>query len=1759
MNNFFLFIALSLLFTVHSQHQEIVLTSVLQKVSQQENDLFYYTAKLPLEFSYLYFRVTSFDKEVFARLYVSAKSSTPDYDYSEYKGIDYNNTIYYPASELVGQREVTVAIECNGNCTSELEYFYIEKDGFVMVNETNTKFDVRIGESNGFFLVYNISNVGDKVPKTLLTVTSSGIEDFEPFLVYGESTENPLIKMEKMFFNGYGIVIGGSSFQVKPNSALYMWVTPSNYGDVFTFEVKQITESDEEIYATKVVTSVLGFSDLNTQCFTIKHDFTDSEGKEKSVIDYTLHGYSYTNNTKITITSNDSKSPMIKYFGGSDYFNFQIDKNVNASAKICISIAEEKTKQKVASIQFQIFDSDRIEDITIQPYLMFLVRGLPIVSRLKPGTCAFFQVTTYAMNATTLEAQLRTISGNPNLYIGISRDYPNEVIYSIDIEDQVADGEIIMSDEVNGNYFVSLDIAGDESYKVGDPVIAIVDCPYDVIHNSDCVYSLTLSNELDQIVLLENVKFSMSVQKNEIQTYAFDVNTTISKNVRIVLYSFSGDADLKAFLYERKSSVHFEVDSEYYYAVGNKEYYQLSFDSETNEVKQFYIEVRGKTNAYYTIYYTTNDDKTNHIYLEPGEITTEAIDPMKTNVLHFTNRDEQWSPDYIITLQSMNCEFDVTSYNGTAHHNLREMKAFIEPADKYYGSEFTVTITKVVMDTKNTNDYCLMYVGSGEQDIDRMLVLNEGIHHSMTVSPSIEDIYYLYPFQPREGGDFYNELVISVRKFSEDDLSLTYFLGFGTARNVSVRSYTRKVVIPVEEIEEECEDELCPILIRVAPLKNNVTVNFEISIIGSTPSPIYLPAGHYRYDTVKSYQQIVYYTELASDEDAEIIVDFKRGTGSAVAAMYRKEDRFPDGWNRRFPIPDKFSNFLIPFDYDNKKFVVDENRTATCGEQGCIVLIVVETKNSPSEDIRTRLNEFSIFIRTKLTPTIGLPENEYVFGSLSTEYKDFDSFYVKIEKYTDKVFVVFDSDFCSLTVTVMSPEMKELDTHTLNGFESGLELTATKYGLSTLQGIVMYLIADIQDETFRYGDDIHYSLKVITTELDKQRGNLIEVNSNQNEFCKVSSGGKGTCYFLIPVYNYYKVDFVHLFILNELNPSHKGVISASILTEEEYEKGQDTGSYTPADGNSRSSAGQINTNTLFLSLIRYEGQNVFIIVTVDSKLSDGSAAITFMSSFFNAWEDSSITPGTHELFRIGSESQTNMLIPGTDGYYVEVVVVSGVGKVSSKNFETIILEDEGRDSAAFIIPSALSNTIITVRAEEEEELLFYVRYLSRPLKRNIDKILFGDSNYIEFSHNQLVQFPLVFYVEVTGLELTSDIALTVQLNNIDFISAKRTLNEMFDIEIAYFNETSLKKFILGEQKFEPAKEKYDPFFKVASAVFKDNAITQIGGKHQYLAMRIHPNKDNSNKYINLHVNVICFAINQKIIKTGIPKREYFFSSVDPDAYQELKLSKGSVDDEYYNIQFFSNIQPKLSTKKEGTSDVDPKNITEIKGKKFITVYDNDMNDLTLGFMIHNNKDSIMKYVFKYETTSFPLNHSYFVVTNTKVSHEEYNQTLNINVTSVRTSFGDIPERASYTVRVFDKQGMNINDLDMFYYSKRTPKYTYTKINEKTDEHVTLSFDLPPGQYFASVMAAVDHGYESEFLQYGSFSFEIHKIDSEKKSGNIGIYIAIAVCVVLLIIAVIVVVQKKKGSPSYKQPEVDEDTIHQINSVNDSSAPEQLIP
>ena len=1767
-NNIFFLLVLSLFIAVHSQERiEIVLTNVLQKVSQSNTDLIYYTAKLPHDFSYLYFRVTSFDDDVFARLYVSAKSSTPDYDFSEYKGIDYNNTIYYPASELAGQREVTVAIECNGHCKSELEYYYIAKDGYVMVNETNTKFDVRIGESDGFFLVYNISSVNGQIPTTLLSVTSSGIEDFEPFLVYGESTENPLIKMEKMFFNGYGIVIGSGSFQVKENSALYMWVTPTNYGDVFTFEVKRLETGDEVVYPTEVITSVLGYLNMEQRCFTIRHDFTDSNGTAKDFIDYTLHGYSYTNNTKIEIRGSDGKALKSKNFGGSDYFDFQIVKGQNDTAKICVSIVDDKKRQKVGSIQFQIFDADRIEDITIQPYLMFLVRGLPIVSRLKPGTSAFFQVTTYAMNSTELQGQLRTIAGNPNLYMGISLDYPNEVIYSIDIEDHLAKDEIIPSDEVNGNYFVKLDVEGAQSYKVGDPVIAIVDCPYDVIHNSDCVFSLTLNNEMDQVVLLENVKFSTSIQNEEIQTYSFDVNATITKNVKIVLYSFSGDADLKAYMYERVAKVHFEVDSDLYYAVGNKEYYELTFEADDNEVKQFYLEVYGKTNAYYSIYYTTNDDKANHIYLEPGEITTEAIDASRTNVLHFTNRDERWSPDYIITLQAMNCFFDVSSYDGSTtpiHTQTREVKYFIEPADAHYGSEFTVTVTNVVMDTNYTNDQCLMYIASGEQDVDRVLVLNEGIHHGMRVSPSIEDIYYLYPFQPREGGDFYNELVISVRKFSEDDLSLTYFLGFDAARNISIRSYTRKVVIPVNEIVKECEDELCPVLIRVAPLKNNVTIEFEISITGATPSPIYLPISHYRYDTVKSYQRITYYTELAAHEEGEVIVDFKRGTGSALAVMYRKEDRFPDGWNRRFPIPDQYSNFLLPYDHDNKKFLIQKERTESCGLEGCIVIIVVETKNSPNEEIRSRLNEFSIFIRTEFSSAIYLPENEYVFGSLSTESgKDMDTFYVNIEKLTDKVILVFDSDFCSLSVTIFDSSLKKMGNFTINGFESGREITAEKLKIQSMQGVVLYLVTFFDDPNFKYGDDLHYSLKVVTPEKDNQRGHLIEVNANQNDFCTVV-GGKGVCNFLVPVYDYYHVDFVHLFILNELNPSHKGTITATILTEEEYERGQDTFSYTAVDGNSHSSADQLNTNTLFLSLLKYEGQSVFIVVTVDSKVSDKSATITFMSSFFNAWDETSITPGTHELFRLESDTQTNMLIPGTDGYYVEVVVVSGVGVISSKNFETIILEDEGRDSAAFIIPTLIPNTLINIKADNEEELLFYVRYLSRPLKQNIDKILFGDSNYIEFAHNQLVDFPLVFYVEVTDLELMSDVALTVQFNNIDFIYAKRTLNEMFDIKIAYFNEESLKQFILGQQQFEPTtSNNYDPFFKVASAVFKDNLIKQIGGNHQYLAMHIHPHDNNGNKYINLHVNVICFAINQKIIKTGIPKREYFFSNIDAGGYQELRLTKGSPDDEYFNMQLFANLEPKLTVSCPSFKGdlATTSNVTEIKGKKFITIYDEISKDITLDFIIHNNENVPMKYVFKYETTPFPLNHSYFVVSNTKVAHTEYNQTLNLTLTSVKTSFGDIPERATYTVRIFDKSGVNINDLDMFYYDKQTPKFTYTKINEKTDDTVTMSFDVPSGKYVASVMASVDHGYESEFLQYGSFSFEIEKVNNDTNSGNVGIYIAIVICIILLAVAVVVIVQKKKGGmpSSYKQPVIDEDTIHQINSVNDSSAPEQLIP
>ena len=80
----------------------------------------------------------------------------------------------------------------------------------------------------------------------------------------------------------------------------------------------------------------------------------------------------------------------------------------------------------VTKIQFQLFDKNKIEQYNIQPYLMFLNRGLPIISKLKAET-------SYSINSKKFKAHLLSLKGSPYLYVGISHNYPNEQILSLNI------------------------------------------------------------------------------------------------------------------------------------------------------------------------------------------------------------------------------------------------------------------------------------------------------------------------------------------------------------------------------------------------------------------------------------------------------------------------------------------------------------------------------------------------------------------------------------------------------------------------------------------------------------------------------------------------------------------------------------------------------------------------------------------------------------------------------------------------------------------------------------------------------------------------------------------------------------------------------------------------------------------------------------------------------------------------------------------------------------------------------------------------------------------------------------------------------------------------------------------------------------------------------------------------------------------------------------------------------------------------------
>jgi hypothetical protein len=235
---------------------------------------------------------------------------------------------------------------------------------------------------------------------------------------------------------------------------------------------------------------------------------------------------------------------------------------------------------QIATTTFQLLDGT--EQTLNQDMQMPLYRGMPKKAKLLKGQIAYYRLYFYLPYSEKLVMNLKSVEGKAKLYYGVCSNYPNCNFQ----EDQLS--QLETEKDINNNIFIKKTINEDMKKPYSDPEfqVAVVYCTNEE-NEKDCEYFITLSNDNDEINIIENQKYYSSVKNLQLNKFQFNIYD--SKNeleyLVIKLYSFSGQGVLTIYSDKEMSK---EITSVNINSVQNSEVATITASSLQNKL---YMEI----------------------------------------------------------------------------------------------------------------------------------------------------------------------------------------------------------------------------------------------------------------------------------------------------------------------------------------------------------------------------------------------------------------------------------------------------------------------------------------------------------------------------------------------------------------------------------------------------------------------------------------------------------------------------------------------------------------------------------------------------------------------------------------------------------------------------------------------------------------------------------------------------------------------------------------------------------------------------------------------------------------------------------------------------------------------------------------------------------------------------------------------------------------------------------------------------------------
>ena len=1075
----------------------------------------------------------------------------------------------------------------------------------------------------------------------------------------------------------------------------------------------------------------------------------------------------------------------------------------------------------------------------------------------------------------------------------------------------------------------------------------------------------------------------------------------------------------------------------------NKVLYSIKIDSsiENNEVL---FNITSSRNSYYSIEFSlirNGDDSYITNKLQDGISYMIIIDPESTDqsgekkpykIIQFSNLRTEDNLPFLVNFYSLNCKLNATAkkYDSEGKISYKPIDNFgsyfqdiIEKDDPTYNTDpYEYNLTIISTDLSNYNNkLCMVYASSLElnsiEELDeRQILLSDNEPKQIVFKDNYNTIEYLYPHSDINKDVIIKFNLLDIAKYSVD-------ISFDHTKPTYSYTYTQTgndiIYLSKNEWKNICKsNNVCPIIITIKLDSTFVEKNPQLLISVKTVQdslPTYLTKNEVYTDFLLGENWQFYFTELGLNDEADVIVNYRRGSGRIYGKIVQKDAVTPEpdaDWREMYKFPKTVNESLNFYGYI-KKLIINKENTTNC-QNGCYLLLSLKTSIEANITYDYREHPFNIFIHSvpvgttqENLPVITVPLEEYITGNifkLGNDYID-EYFYVLFPHDSEKIIIDIQSKVVNFYINVGTekPTKNSNDFSYLNnGQDTIYEISKTEFlNIAIKKGIEIPTENSLKGLSMTIGlwtsrtDSSYtavYSFKVhlpFDSEL-----NIYDVKSDQKTLCKTTyyaDSNKNKCLFMI---HYLGIDYVNqLLLYPNIQDNSAYEMHAGFVEQVKYEFFD----HTYIKNNIPTKESLYSTATSKLSYIYVEHglyADYFLFVSVETQ---NPTIVELLSSFYTDDKQLSPNPSTPVLFVVKNDHFLFEFTTNED-LIINLIAISGEGEVFWETDDDVKYYIRGKDDRL-----ALTSTIdnksdlervyskLMIKNHNWESIkytakcpgfAFYLSYLLRTQKINFDELVPGKST--NFAYRE-TDFPVYIYSSLLNIDKDTN----VFINFYELISTEGEYSQFssdvpFEIKCMVLNESMVYDIKLNPETLPDFENNtntifngfYDSALKAGYIHIKKNDFEKINitmEEKPILIMKINKNSKykgmTSFKRINLEATVI-----QDNTNNPISEKIYQYGKLNLNSNKHIYLLKTNGEKKLMRIHFSSNsgkINWAISTK---SGDIKNASFSETKseflnGRSIYTFNSNpEKNDFLYLTIFHDDKaesEKITNYAIKY--------------------------------------------------------------------------------------------------------------------------------------------------------------------------------------------------